>query len=153
MTRRRERRGCGSIPISGDTAMLVLSTSEWLVLTAGVAAIVWVNWYFFLAGRANVVVATAPTAAAPTAAGSEMAAPLPTQVVITVDGGYSPSQLRVKAGQPLRVVFDRCTPNIGPRWEDRWTRDFPLPGLSEVSERSSGAHPSVVDDAATTARR
>lgn len=107
MTRRRERRGCGSMPISGDTAMLVLSTSEWLVLTAGVAAIVWVNWYFFLAGRAHVVVATAPTAAAPTAAGSEMAAPLPTQVVITVDGGYSPSQLRVKAGQPLRVVFDR----------------------------------------------
>lgn len=107
MTRRRERRGRGSLPISGDTAMLVLSTSEWLVLTAGVAAIVWVNWYFFLAGRANVVVAAAPTVAAPTGTGSERNAPPPTQVVITVDGGYSPSQLRVKAGQPLRVVFDR----------------------------------------------
>lgn len=28
-----------------------MSPLEWLAVAAGVAAIVWVNWYFFLAGR------------------------------------------------------------------------------------------------------
>jgi hypothetical protein len=28
-----------------------MSGMEWLVIAGGVAAIVWVNWYFFLAGR------------------------------------------------------------------------------------------------------
>ena len=27
-----------------------MSASEWVVLVGGVAAIGWVNWYFFLAG-------------------------------------------------------------------------------------------------------
>ena len=27
-----------------------MSGTEWMVLLGGVAAIVWVNWYFFLAG-------------------------------------------------------------------------------------------------------
>lgn len=65
-----------------------MTTTEWIVLGAGLAAIAWVNWYFFLAGRAPASVQ-----------GSE--------VVITVDGGYSPSTIRAKAGAPLKVVFDR----------------------------------------------
>ena len=65
-----------------------MTTTEWIVLAAGLAAIAWVNWYFFLAGRAPASVQ-----------GSE--------VVITVDGGYSPATIRAKAGAPLKVVFDR----------------------------------------------
>jgi hypothetical protein len=29
----------------------MLSGTDWLVIAAGIAAIAWVNWYFFLAGR------------------------------------------------------------------------------------------------------
>ena len=61
---------------------------DWMVVGAGVAAIAWVNWYFFLAGRSAHVIA-----------GSE--------VVVTVDGGYSPAAIRTRAGAPLRIVFDR----------------------------------------------
>jgi hypothetical protein len=28
-----------------------ITGSDWLVILAGIAAIAWVNWYFFLAGR------------------------------------------------------------------------------------------------------
>ena len=28
-----------------------MQLEDWLVIAAGVAAIAWVNWYFFLAGR------------------------------------------------------------------------------------------------------
>jgi hypothetical protein len=28
-----------------------VSSSDWAVVLAGIAAIAWVNWYFFLAGR------------------------------------------------------------------------------------------------------
>jgi hypothetical protein len=30
-----------------------VSLTEWLVVAGGLAAIAWVNWYFFLAGRAG----------------------------------------------------------------------------------------------------
>jgi plastocyanin domain-containing protein len=76
--------------------MPTITTSEWMVMLGGLAAIAWVNWYFFAAGRSSVVAATgALTGAAPA------------QVTITVDGGYSPQQVRVKAGAPVRLVFDR----------------------------------------------
>jgi plastocyanin domain-containing protein len=29
------------------------------------------------------------------------------EVTITVDGGYSPAAVRVRAGEPVRLVFDR----------------------------------------------
>jgi hypothetical protein len=29
----------------------MISGTDWLVIAAGVAAIGWVNWYFFVAGR------------------------------------------------------------------------------------------------------
>jgi plastocyanin domain-containing protein len=71
-----------------------------MVVLAAVGAIAWVNWYFFVAGRTGG--AAALVAASP--AGDAAAVP---QVTITVDGGYSPNTVRVKAGQPVRLLFDR----------------------------------------------
>jgi plastocyanin domain-containing protein len=70
--------------------------AEWFAVFAGAGAIAWVNWYFFVAGRS---VATAASASV-TATG-------PQEQIIIVDGGYSPSIVRVKAGRPVRLVFDR----------------------------------------------
>jgi len=71
-----------------------VNTTDWIVIAAGLAAIAWVNWYFFFASRGVAV-------AAPAASGA------PSEVVITVDGGYSPALVRVKAGRAVRLVFDR----------------------------------------------
>lgn len=71
-----------------------MSGSDWLVLLGAVTAIAAVNWWFFYAGRA-------PAAATVGAAGA------PAEVVITVDGGYSPSVVQAKRGEKLRLVFDR----------------------------------------------
>jgi len=68
--------------------------TEWMVAIGGVAAIAWVNWYFFLAGRR-------PVAAAASAQGGTQ------EVTIQVRGGYDPAQVRVRAGSPVRLVFDR----------------------------------------------
>ena len=64
-----------------------------MILIAGLAAIAWVNWYFFKAPRVAVIAKTASS-------GSQ-------EVTITVEGGYSPSVVRVKKGSPVRLVFDR----------------------------------------------
>lgn len=64
-----------------------MNATDWLVVTGGIGAIAWVNWYFFVAQRSAV------TAAA--------------EVTITVRGGYDPAVIRVKAGVPVRLVFDR----------------------------------------------
>lgn len=66
-----------------------MQTTDWLVIAGGIAAIVWVNWYFFVAERAS---------AAATAAAS---------ATIVVDGGYAPSTIRVPVGRPVRLIFDR----------------------------------------------
>ena len=73
----------------------MISGLDGLVIIAGLAAIVWVNWYFFLAGRTSAVAAGAGSGA-----GSQ-------EQTITVDGGYSPALIKVKAGRPVRLVFDR----------------------------------------------
>lgn len=65
-----------------------MTTTEWIVMAGGLAGIVWVNWYFFIAGRGAAAVQ-----------GSE--------IVITVDNGYSPATIRARAGAPVRLVFDR----------------------------------------------
>ena len=70
-----------------------MSVDQWLVLAAGITAIAWVNWYFFLAGRSSA------TAAA--AAGGVQ------EVTIIVRGGYEPARVVAKKGVPLRLVFDR----------------------------------------------
>jgi len=70
--------------------------TDWAVIAAGIAAIVWVNWYFFVAGRSPAPLATASSA------GSAQQ-----EYTITVEGGYNPAVVRVKAGRPVRLVFDR----------------------------------------------
>jgi plastocyanin domain-containing protein len=70
-----------------------MSGIEWLVALAGVAAIAWVNWYFFLSHG--------PAAQAAAGAGGVQ------EVTIAVQGGYSPAQVRVRKGAPVRLVFDR----------------------------------------------
>lgn len=79
----------------------MITGSEWLVVLAGLAAIAWVNWYFFLAGRTVAAAVAAPPVQSPA---GESATP---EVTITVDGGYSPSVVQVPAGRPVRLVFDR----------------------------------------------
>ena len=68
--------------------------TNWIVITAGLAAIGWVNWYFFFAERH-----AAGTAAAVSGARQE--------ATVIVKGGYSPAVIRAHAGQPLRITFDR----------------------------------------------
>lgn len=70
-----------------------MNTLDWIVILAGIAAIAWVNWYFFLARR--------PAASATTGASGTQ------EVTITVQGGYAPAEVKVKRGVPVRLVFDR----------------------------------------------
>jgi plastocyanin domain-containing protein len=70
-----------------------MSATDWIVVAAGLAAIAWVNWYFFLAKR------EAATASAGTGGVQE--------VTITVHGGYEPAEVRLQKGVPARLVFDR----------------------------------------------
>ena len=77
---------------------MTIGGTDWLVILAGIAAIGWVNWYFFVAGR------TPALAAAPATSASGVGVQ---EQVITVDGGYSPAVVRVSAGRPVRLIFDR----------------------------------------------
>ncbi|MGI9076257.1 MAG: cupredoxin domain-containing protein [Gemmatimonadaceae bacterium] len=70
-----------------------MTITEWAVLLAGVVTIALVNWYFFVASRQTASAAVASSGIA--------------QVVIAVKGGYDPATVRVKAGVPIRLVFDR----------------------------------------------
>ena len=80
-----------------------MSGTDWLVLTGGIAAIAWVNWYFFLAGRSS--------ARASGGAGGVQ------EVTVVVQRGYAPQEVRVRPGGPVRIVFDRretsgCTEDV-----------------------------------------
>jgi plastocyanin domain-containing protein len=70
---------------------------DWLIVAAGLAAAAWVNWYFFVAdpGVAHAIAATV--------AGTGSAQ----QVDIVIRGAYAPATIRVTAGRPVRLVFDR----------------------------------------------
>jgi plastocyanin domain-containing protein len=74
-----------------------MNLTDWFVIAAGLAAAAWVNWYFFLADRGVVHAVALP---ATTAGG-------PQQVDIVIRGAYSPATIRVAAGRPVRLVFDR----------------------------------------------
>lgn len=79
-----------------------MTGAEIAVTLAGLAAIGWVNWYFFLARGEAVTLA----------AGSG-----PQRTRIVVQGGYSPATIRVRAGRPVRLEFDRqetsgCTEEV-----------------------------------------
>jgi plastocyanin domain-containing protein len=69
---------------------------DWMVIAAGLGAVAWVNWYFFLAERG---VAHAAVAVAGAAGRQE--------VTVTVRGGYTPAVIRTVSGKPIRLVFDR----------------------------------------------
>jgi plastocyanin domain-containing protein len=83
-----------------------MSSMEWVVSSGAVAAIAWVNWYFFVAGRARVSAEAAFNADGSADRGGDGTGPM-AEVVIEVDGGYSPNTVRVRAGRPVRLVFDR----------------------------------------------
>ncbi|HEY0153327.1 MAG TPA: cupredoxin domain-containing protein [Longimicrobium sp.] len=72
-----------------------MDASEWAVIFGGAAVIAWVNWYFFVAGRSP-----AHAAVGAVAGGRQ-------EVTVVVQGGYSPAHVRVKAGAPVRLLFDR----------------------------------------------
>ena len=75
-----------------------MTTSQIAVTLLGILAIVWVNYYFFAAGRGGAVAASIEGAG-------------PQRVRIEVKGGYSPALVRVRAGRPVRLEFFRNETN------------------------------------------
>ena len=73
-----------------------MSATDWMVIVAGLGLIGWVNWYFFVAPRHAAAAVALPS----TGAG-------PAEVRIVVRGGYDPATVRVAAGKPVRLLFDR----------------------------------------------
>ena len=69
-----------------------MTTGDWMVVAGGLALIGWINWYFFLAR---------PKAVSAEAVGGLQ------DVEVVVEGGYQPADIRVKAGIPVRLRFDR----------------------------------------------
>ncbi|MFN7939738.1 MAG: cupredoxin domain-containing protein [Bryobacteraceae bacterium] len=67
--------------------------NPWIIALAGAAAIALVNWYFFFAPKA--------------AANAQSASDGTQEVTINVEGGYTPSEVRVKKGTPVRLIFHR----------------------------------------------
>ncbi len=65
----------------------------WVVVAAGLAAIAWINWYFFVAERGS--------------ASATVRDDGKQEVTIAISGGYAPAVVRVRAGRPVRLVFDR----------------------------------------------
>ena len=65
---------------------------DWIVVVGGVALIGFINWYFLLAPR---------TTTKAQVQGGVQAVP------VLVDGGYQPSDIRVTAGTPVRLLFNR----------------------------------------------
>jgi plastocyanin domain-containing protein len=70
-----------------------MSTADLIVALTALAAMAWVNWYFFLARRPRALVAAR-------ADGVQ-------EVEVRVKGGYEPAILQVRRGSPVRVTFDR----------------------------------------------
>lgn len=64
-----------------------------LVNVAGLALIWLIVWYFWLSSNAA-------TATAITTTGAQ-------EALVVVSGGYSPDTIRVEAGRPVRLIFER----------------------------------------------
>lgn len=75
-----------------------MTSSQIAVSAIGLVGVVWVNWYFFLAGRGEVVGATV--------GGNGVQ-----RVRVEVKGGYVPSVVRVRAGVPVQLEFHRDETN------------------------------------------
>ena len=71
-----------------------MSVAQYVVTAGGLAAIVWVLWYFLWSRGGGAA------AAATTVDGVQ-------EVHITVKGGYTPDTVVVRAGQPVRLQFYR----------------------------------------------
>ena len=102
-----------------------MTADRWLVLAGGIAGTVAVNWWFFVAARQG---ATA-TARATTSHDATQ------RVEIAVDGGYSPSTVRVRAGEPVTLVFDRRETN--PCSEEVVLPDFGIRHFLPAHERTT----------------
>ena len=76
-----------------------MSSAQIAVTLLGLAAVLWVNWYFFVAGRGTAV------AAASVGAGGIQ------RILVEVKGGYAPAVIRVRAGAPVRLDFHRDETN------------------------------------------
>src|SRR4029453_13049921 len=76
----------------GGPAMFSLGVVDWLAIVGGLAAVAWIHWYFFRAERG--------VASASDRGGVQ-------EVTIAVHGGYDPATVRVRAGSPVRLIFDR----------------------------------------------
>jgi plastocyanin domain-containing protein len=75
-----------------------VTTAQIAVTLLGLAAVLWVNWYFFVAGRGTAVAATV-------GAGGVQ------RILVEVKGGYAPAVIRVRAGTPVRLDFHRDETN------------------------------------------
>jgi plastocyanin domain-containing protein len=75
-----------------------VSSAQIAVTLLGLAAVLWVNWYFFVAGRRTAVAASVG------AGGTQ-------RVLVEVKGGYAPAVIRVRAGAPVRLDFHRDETN------------------------------------------
>ena len=111
-----------------------MSTAEIVVTAAGLLAIAWINWYFFLAGRGPGITAAVESGVQ--------------RLTIEVKGGYEPAVIRVRAGRPVRLDFHRdesssCTeevviPDFGirtylPAHHTPAVRFTPTPGTHEFT--------------------
>jgi plastocyanin domain-containing protein len=76
-----------------------MTSTDWIVVAGGLAALAWVNWYFFLAERSSAAAVATGQAGGEHATGQA--------ATIVVHGGYAPASIRVKAGQPVHLTFDR----------------------------------------------
>ena len=75
-----------------------MSTAQIIVTLLGLAAVAWVNWYFFVTGR-------------PTAVAAVMGNGGVQRIHVEVKGGYAPAVIRVRAGSPVRLDFQRNETN------------------------------------------
>jgi P-type Cu+ transporter len=107
-----------------------VSVAQYIVTGVGLAAIVWVLWYF-LSSRG-------PTARAPGLEGGGVQ-----EVRIVVKGGYAPDTIVVRAGAPVRLQFYRdetadCSERIV--FED-FAIDKALPAFQTTSVEFTPQHP------------
>lgn len=97
-----------------------MTSDKLLVLLSGLTAIAGIIWYFFLARRS----------AARAVAGSTGVQ----ESVITVRGGYEPAEIRVRAGWPVRLVFERLETN--PCSEELVLPDFQIRRFLPPNQRT-----------------
>ena len=69
-----------------------MTTTELVVILAGLAVIGWIVWYFWLYRKEGITVTET--------AGVQ-------RVAITVKGGYDPDTIKVKKGKPVQLDFTR----------------------------------------------